>query len=120
MNSIENASSRQRKKELCITSTTRPAVIPMNQDGPADEIAQTILNAENDIFYLSDLDTYELYYLNQAGQKIFGVKDYFGKSVIRFYTEKTVRVLSVPTLFCGTILSMCGKIEMNTVAGIFC
>ncbi|MBM6880010.1 EAL domain-containing protein [[Clostridium] spiroforme] len=44
-----------------------------------NEIAHTILNAENDIFYLSDLDNYELYYLNPAGQKIFGVKDYHGK-----------------------------------------
>ena len=48
-----------------------------------EEIAQTILNAENDIFYISDLDSYELYYLNAAGQKIFGVKDYYGKKCYR-------------------------------------
>ena len=45
----------------------------------SDEVAQTILNAENDIFYLSDLDTYELYYLNPAGQKMFNAKNYKGK-----------------------------------------
>ena len=44
-----------------------------------NEIAHTILNAENDIFYLSDIDSYELYYLNPAGQNIFDVKDYHGK-----------------------------------------
>lgn len=44
-----------------------------------NEIAHTILNAENDIFYLSDLDSYELYYLNPAGQKRFNVKNYQGK-----------------------------------------
>ena len=44
-----------------------------------DEIAKTILEAENDIFYLSDMDTYELYYLNPAGQRMFGVRDYEGR-----------------------------------------
>lgn len=52
---------------------------PYSDCNSTDEIAQTILNAENDIFYLADLDTYELYYLNSAGQKMFGVKDYCGK-----------------------------------------
>lgn len=44
-----------------------------------EEIARTILEAENDIFYLSDMDTYEMYYLNPAGQKLFGVRDYRGR-----------------------------------------
>ena len=44
-----------------------------------EEIARTILEAENDIFYLSDMDNYELYYLNPAGQKLFGVRDYRGR-----------------------------------------
>lgn len=44
-----------------------------------EEAAQLILNEENDIFYLSDVETYELYYLNPAGQRLFGVKDYQGK-----------------------------------------
>ena len=51
----------------------------MPETSHTDEIAQTILNAENDIFYLSDLDTYELYYLNPAGQKMFHAKNYKGK-----------------------------------------
>lgn len=44
-----------------------------------EELAQTILNAENDIFYLSDMDNYSLYYLNPVGQKMFAAKDYYGK-----------------------------------------
>lgn len=44
-----------------------------------NEIADMILNAENDIFYLSDLETYELYYLNSAGQNLFHMHDYYGK-----------------------------------------
>lgn len=43
------------------------------------EISSLILNAEDDVFYLSDQETYQLYYLNPAGKKLFGVKDYYGK-----------------------------------------
>lgn len=44
-----------------------------------DELVKSILAAENDIFYISDLETWELYYLNPAGQKLFGTRDYRGK-----------------------------------------
>ena len=62
---------------------------------PVDEIAQTILNAENDIFYLSDMDTYELYYLNPAGQKTFGVKNYHGRKCYKVLHGK-----NSPCSFC--------------------
>ena len=62
------------------SSDTSPSVLDKNSDRESvNEVAQTILNAENDIFYLSDLDNYQLYYLNPAGQKMFGVKNYYGK-----------------------------------------
>lgn len=48
-----------------------------------EEAAGAILDAENDIYYLSDMDTYELYYLNPAGQKLFGVRDYGGRKCYR-------------------------------------
>lgn len=41
--------------------------------------AKAILDAEEEVFYLSDVDTYEMYYLNPAGQKMTGVRDYQGK-----------------------------------------
>ena len=40
---------------------------------------QSIIEEEKDIVYVSDVDTYEMYYLNPSGQKIFGVRDYRGK-----------------------------------------
>ena len=43
------------------------------------ELARAILDAENDIFYISDPDTYELYYLNPAGQRLMGLRDYRGR-----------------------------------------
>lgn len=46
-------------------------------------IASTILDAENDIYYVSDPETYELYYLNPAGQRLFGVRDYQGRKCYR-------------------------------------
>ena len=43
------------------------------------EFARAILEAENDIFFLCDMETYELCYLNPAGQRVFGVRDYQGR-----------------------------------------
>ncbi len=77
-------------------SLTEPQ--PPNED-TADNFAETILNAENDIFYLSDLDTYELYYLNSAGKKLFGVKDYQGKKCYKVLHGK-----DAPCSFCTNAL----------------
>lgn len=46
---------------------------------PPDDLAQAVLDAEEDIFYISDPETYELYYINPAGQRLFGSRDYHGK-----------------------------------------
>lgn len=62
-------------------------------------MARTILDAENDIFYLSDLDTNELYYLNSVGQRIFGVKDYVGKKCYKVLHGK-----DAPCSFCKNLL----------------
>ena len=43
------------------------------------EYMETIMGALEDIIYVSDVDTYELYYLNPAGCSITGVYDYKGK-----------------------------------------
>ncbi len=58
--------------------------IPQTETAPApqwteEEMIRTVLEAENDIFYISDPVTYELYYLNPAGQKLFAMRDYKGK-----------------------------------------
>lgn len=65
----------------------------------ADELAKLILDAEDDIVYLADLDTYELYYLNPAGQKIFGTKDYAGKKCYKVLQGK-----DSPCEFCSNEL----------------
>ena len=51
-------------------------------------MAEIILNAENDVFYLSDLTSYELYYLNPAGQRLFGVQDYKGEKCYKILHGK--------------------------------
>lgn len=67
---------------------------------PSDgEITQAILNAENDLFYLCDLETYQLYYLNAAGQRLFGVQDYKGKPCY-----KVLRGRDSPCPFCNNQL----------------
>ncbi len=53
-----------------------------------EEMAQAVLSAENDIFYVSDLDTYELYYLNSVGCKALNVKEYAGKKCYKVLNGK--------------------------------
>lgn len=60
-----------------------------------DEFIRLILSAENDIFYISDVDTYELYYLNPAGQRLFGIHHYQGRKCY-----KALQGLDAPCSFC--------------------
>lgn len=60
-----------------------------------EDVAEIILNAENDVFYLSDLNSYELYYLNPAGQRLFGVRNYRGKKCYKVLHGK-----NAPCDFC--------------------
>ena len=43
------------------------------------EYLENVMGAMEDIIYVSDIDTYELYYLNPAGCSMTGVYDYKGK-----------------------------------------
>ena len=72
-----------------------PLPIPPSVSWSENEIARLLLEAENDIFYISDMDTYELYYLNPAGQKLFGVRDYHGRKCY-----KVLQGLDEPCPFC--------------------
>lgn len=43
------------------------------------EKLKAVLEALTDIIYVSDMDTYELYYLNPAGQRLLGITSYRGQ-----------------------------------------
>lgn len=60
-----------------------------------EEVAQAILSADSDIFYVSDLETYDLYYLNMAGRKALDANDYLGKKCYR-----VLQGLNEPCDFC--------------------
>lgn len=47
------------------------------------ELALEVLSSESNIYYISDPETYELYYLNPAGQSLFGMKNYQGRKCYR-------------------------------------
>lgn len=64
-------------------------------DLPVDNLADLVLNSDNDIFYISDMDTYELYYLNASGQKLFNCKNYK-----RQKCYKVLNGLDAPCSFC--------------------
>ena len=58
--------------------------------------AKIILDADEDIYYLSDVDTYELYYLSRAGQRLMNVHDYQGRKCY-----KVLHGLDAPCKFCN-------------------
>lgn len=80
--SDSDAFRRREEREQALRGHRLPPAavqaVPI-EEWPEDELVKGILAAENDIFYISDLETCELYYLNPAGQKLFGARDYRGK-----------------------------------------
>ena len=90
----EKFKNRIKKENECLSSQYSVANLPSIQ-WTEEEMAHAILSAENDIFYVSDLDTYELCYLNAAGRKSLNVKDYAGKKCY-----KILQGLNKPCEFC--------------------
>ena len=43
------------------------------QEWTESEKYKAVLEAQTDVIYISDMDTYELFYLNPAGQKLLGI-----------------------------------------------
>lgn len=85
---------RKAREESYRRSVHDYGVVPA-AEWPEEEIIQAIMEAENDIFYVSDLETYELYYLNPAGQRMLGQRDYRGKKCY-----KALQGLDEPCPFC--------------------
>ena len=53
------------------------------------------LETTEDVISICDVDTYELYYLNAAGQRLFGVRDYQGRKCYNVFRGK-----DTPCSFC--------------------
>lgn len=52
------------------------------------ESLKTVLDAMDEVIYVSDLTTYELYYLNPAGRRLTGVYDYQGQKCYKVLQGK--------------------------------
>lgn len=65
---------------------------------------EEVLDAIDDIIYVSDLTTYELYYLNPAGRRLTGVYDYQGQKCYKVLQGK-----SDPCEFCTNDLLKKGR-----------
>ncbi len=76
----------------------RPLRAPRGEERAATEgeIARLALDAENDVVYLTDMETHEMYYMNPAGQRIFGARDYRGRKCY-----KLLHGLDEPCSFCA-------------------
>lgn len=61
-------------------ASLREDALAQTDAGSSDVMcANAILDAADDIYYLSDPDTYEMYYLNRAGRKLFNARDVQGR-----------------------------------------
>ena len=89
--------ARQRRYQS--VSHPRSGLGKQTAEWPEQELVQAIMESENDIFYVSDPDTYELYYLNPAGKRLFGLRDYHGKKCY-----KVLQGRDEPCPFCTNAL----------------
>lgn len=53
------------------------------------ESLQAVLDTMDEVIYVSDLETYELYYLNPAGRRLTGVLDYQGQKCYKVLQNRT-------------------------------
>lgn len=81
----ENDPACRKRQERIRNMTARSAAAPALPENACNEseLALKVLNSESNIYYISDPETYELYYLNPAGQSLFGVRDYQGRKCYR-------------------------------------
>lgn len=79
----DSAAYREWKDRAAALNARRAAVHPPEPPCAESDLALKILNSESNIYYISDPETYELYYLNPAGQSLFGVRDYQGRKCYR-------------------------------------
>lgn len=59
------------------------------------ELESALLDATEDILSLCDMQTHEIYYLNQAGQRLYGLRDYRGQKCYKVF-----RGMDTPCAFC--------------------
>lgn len=71
-----------------------PTRFPMDV-ASTPETLKTVLDAMDEVIYVSDLVTHELYYLNPAGRRLTGVYDYQGQKCY-----KVLQGLDDPCSFC--------------------
>ena len=87
--------SRQRFQKELQEFLAQPESLPTDVVSPPETL-KTVLDAMDEVIYVSDLDTHVLYYLNPAGRRLTGVYDYQG--------EKCYKVLQgqdAPCAFCS-------------------
>lgn len=82
---LEEDSPAYRDRQQRIQSFQARRAAAAMPESVCDEsaLALTVLNSESNIYYISNPETYELYYLNPAGQSLFGVRDYQGRKCYR-------------------------------------
>ena len=83
------------RAELDYRRRAHPVIRPSASAWSEHDLAKLVLEAENDIIYISDMDTYELHYLNPAGQRLLGVRDYQGRKCY-----KVLQGLDAPCPYC--------------------
>ncbi len=83
-------------KNTELSSIHRPVSLSPANYWREDQIVHAIIEASDDIVYVSDLYNYELYYLNPAGQKLMGCSDFKGKKCYQVLQGR-----SEPCSFCN-------------------
>lgn len=82
---FDTTSQAYQDRQTRIANFNARTTEPVEQASACDEkeLALKVLSSESNIYYISDPETYELYYLNPAGQSLFGMKNYQGRKCYR-------------------------------------
>ena len=101
---FENTYIRQETQEHTAYASLKQELRRLWQNGrqagripipPEEQTMANILGALDEVVYVSDLVTYDLYYLNPAGRRLTGIRDYTGQKCYKVLQNR-----DTPCEFC--------------------
>ena len=101
---FENTYIRQETQEHAAYASLKQELRRLWQNGrqagripipPEEQTMANILGALDEVVYVSDLVTYDLYYLNPAGRRLTGIRDYTGQKCYKVLQNR-----DTPCEFC--------------------
>lgn len=102
--SLEYQERVERERKLYQISTIEEKNVTAENE--RDEIVN-IVEGMDEVIYVSDIDTYELYYMNSAARKLTGIYEYKGRKCYQVFQGR-----QLPCEYCNNCKLKNGKIQV--------